>query len=275
MDSRIETLLHLIHRSFLKNFMTESFTLILPCYNEADAIKENLVLIMDELQTVGRDFEILVVDDGSSDGTVERVKEIQSCYPDRLRLLHQTRNRGKGGSVKNGVCHAQGNIVFFTDADRPYRLDKLSKAFTLFENGADVVIGARNLSESSSHIPRSWMRQTTSWFFSFLVNQIFNELNIWDTQCGLKGFTQKTAKEIFMRTREEGFAFDVELLVISRCLGLNIQKVPVEQNVTSPTSLNLIFDPLQMLLSLLNIRKRKSRGDYSLVSRQPKVDRLR
>ena len=244
--------------------MAESFTLILPCYNEADAIKENLVLIMDELQTVGRDFEILVVDDGSSDGTVEQVKEIQSRYPDRLRLLHQTRNRGKGGSVKNGVGHARGNIVFFTDADRPYRLDKLSKAFTLFENGADVVIGARNLSESSSHIPRSWMRQTTSWFFSFLVNQIFNELNIWDTQCGLKGFTQKTAKEIFLRTREEGFAFDVEILVISRCLGLNIQKVPVEQNVTSPTSLNLVFDPLRMLFSLLNIRKRKSRGDYSL-----------
>lgn len=242
--------------------MTELIDIIIPCFNEAATIRSSITETIRQLNMSGLHFRLTVVDDGSTDDTGHIVKELMGVFADHLHLIQLPSNEGKGAAVKAGIKKTRGAYVFFTDADIPYHLGIIAKCLTLFkEHEAEIVIGARDLPDSVIRQPYPAIRKIFSRSFSHFV-QILLRTDIRDTQCGLKGFKRHVANDIFDRTCETGYAFDVEIIVAARRLGYNIQKVPVDFSHTSTSSVNLIKDSVRMLSSLFRIKNRLKNGLY-------------
>lgn len=200
-------------------------SIIIPAYNEEQRISETLILIKDYLQHQEYDAEVLVIDDGSKDKTVEVVKKNAQSFP-QLVLVENAVNKGKGGVVKQGMMLAKGEWRLFMDADGSTAITELPK---LLKEVADyqVIIGSRYLDPSSVKIKQPLKRRLVS-RLSNVVIQLGLLPGIKDTQCGFKLFSGEAAKRIFSKLEAERWAFDVELLTIARALGYKIKEVPVE-----------------------------------------------
>lgn len=227
-------------------------SLIIPTYNEAAGITETLTAARHCLSQGQDGWEIIVSDDGSRDGTPDIVARQLAETPDRLRL---TRNphRGKGSAVRQGVLAARGQYVFFTDADLATPLAELAPMLDKLKNGYDCVIGSRALPGSRVLVAQPGYRSGAGQAFNWLVRRLLG-LKIRDTQCGCKGFTRPAAQAIFRRQKLDGFAFDVEALVLAKKLGYKMLEVPVCWSDRAGTRLALWRDPFKMLWDLLRIR---------------------
>lgn len=200
-------------------------SVVIPCYNEATRLPRSLPVIQEYLQNSGLTYEILVIDDGSKDGTVAYV-EAESAKDPYLRLLRYGQNHGKGYAVRYGVLRAKGECVLFTDADLSTPISELDRFLPFLEKGFDVVIASRALAESNLKVPQPWYRERLGRMMNRLIRSI-SGLKFPDTQCGFKLFTRRAAQDVFENVTVETWMFDVEALVIATKLGCTITDVPV------------------------------------------------
>jgi len=235
-------------------------SLVIPAYNEARRLPATLAALQTFLATRPWRVEIVVVDDGSTDGTPAAARGAAlptSC----LRVVSLGTNQGKGAAVKRGVAEARGAHIAFVDADLPYAFDGFDRAMERLAHGADLVIGGRDLPGSTDVMGYGWMRRLSGKIYSVLVNA-FAVRAIPDTQCGFKWFRASMARELFPRVVLKGFAFDVELLVLAQRWGLRIDRIPVTLSHSHDSRVRLLRDSAQMFWDLLKINRRRARGAY-------------
>lgn len=225
-------------------------SLVIPAYNEQEVIARTAVEAAGALAAFADEYEVLVVDDGSTDGTADAVL---GCGNSHVRLLRYHPNRGKGCAVRTGMLKAQGQLVFYTDADLAYGLEILKPMAQKLEEQGDLIIGSRKLNPDGyrDYPP---VRLAASKAFSGL-SQLASGLP-YDTQCGIKGFRRQAAQEIFSRCRTDGFAFDFEVLMLASRLGMEILQQPVSVVNHQASKVHVVRDSLRILRDMLAIRSR-------------------
>ena len=235
-------------------------SVIIPAFNEESLIVSTLDCLHSYLSARPQSFEILVVDDGSQDKTVELVRQLQKRH-ERLRLLSNPQNVGKGFSIQRGVLESRGQIIIFTDADLPYKLDAIDGFLQALQSGCELAIGSRVLPGSEvKGVPM--LRYAAGQIFSWMVQAVLFQ-GLPDTQCGFKSFKAQAAKEIFRRLTIGGFGFDVEMLFIARKRKYAIQPVPVHMIEHRQRSrVRLMSDSLKMFANLFMVRWNDLQGTY-------------
>jgi glycosyltransferase involved in cell wall biosynthesis len=235
-------------------------SVIIPAYNEEALILSTLDCLDSYLSARPQTFEVIVVDDGSQDKTLESVRQLQNKN-EHLRLLRNPQNKGKGFSIQRGVLESRGKIIIFTDADLPYKLDAIDGFLRALENGCDLAVGSRVLPGSEVRgVPR--LRYAAGQIFSWMVQAVLFQ-GLPDTQCGFKSFKAQAAREIFRRLTIGGFGFDVEMLFIARKRKYSIQPVPVQMIEHRQRSrVRLMSDSLKMFANLFMVRWNDLQGKY-------------
>ena len=235
-------------------------SVIIPAYNEENRLSFTLKDIDRYLSRQNYEYEILVVDDGSKDRTVEVVRSLVLKIKN-LVITGYKNNRGKGYAVRFGMLEAKGDYRLFTDADNSTSINQIEKMWPYFKKGYDVIIGSRDIKGAVLDPPQSWLR-------NFLFGEGFKLyrkiiVGLWkieDTQCGFKGFTKKAAELIFSKTRIERFAFDPETLVLAKKQGYKIKEIPIywKNDLSSKVNFKSILRMAKdMLVIRWNIIKRK------------------
>jgi dolichyl-phosphate beta-glucosyltransferase len=196
---------------------------VIPAYNEAGRLPPTLAAIRRFLDGWGRPYEIVVVDDGSTDDTVERARQAGGPV---VTVLSNGRNRGKGHSVRRGMLAATGDVRLMCDADLSTPIEEFPRLLSRLDDGHDVAIGSRALPESKVEVRQPLYRESLGRLFNRLVRFLFLS-GLHDTQCGFKLFTASAARLSFEPARLDGFSFDVESLFIAKRRGLKIAEVAV------------------------------------------------
>jgi dolichyl-phosphate beta-glucosyltransferase len=233
------------------------FSLVIPAYNEELRIGDSLRHIHDYLDAQDYDWEVIVVDDGSSDRTVDVVR---AEFP-WARLESYMPNRGKGHAVRIGMQAGTGRYRVFYDADASTPIEEVEKLWPLFEAGADIVIGSRALPESDVQAHQAWYRENMGRTFNLILRAL-GLTHFPDTQCGFKGFSAAACDAVFPRQTIERFGFDVELLYIAAKLGLRIEQVPIRWRNSPKTTVNPITDSARMVAEAISVRLKDLRGRY-------------
>jgi dolichyl-phosphate beta-glucosyltransferase len=232
-------------------------SVVIPAFNEEARLPPSLRRLLAHLEARTLPFEVVVVDDGSTDDTAARVAEMG--HP-AVRITRNERNRGKGYSVRRGMLLARGARRLMTDADLSTPIEDLAALLERLEGGADVVIGSRAARGSQVLLHQPWYRENVGRLFNLLA-RFLAVPGFGDTQCGFKLFSARAAELIFARTRLEGFSFDVEALVVAVHLGLVVAEVPVTWR--NDTASRVTWRKgAQAFLDLLRIRANAWRGRY-------------
>ena len=235
-------------------------SLVIPAYFEEDGIAETVTAVeaaLGHLRTDGG-FELIVVDDGSTDATAERAR---AAGADRVIALEQ--NGGKGGAVRAGVLAARGRTVAFTDADLSYSPDQVLRLLAEVEGGWDVVVGSRKHTETRTLVTARRLREVggriVNAFTAFVLLGQYR-----DTQCGLKAFRSDVGKVIFSHSRIDGFAFDVEVFHLVERYRLTLAEVPVELTNSTRSTVHVVRDTTRLVRDLFRIRSVAHTGGYEL-----------
>lgn len=234
-------------------------SIIVPAYNEERRLPETLERIAAYVRASGREAEILVVDDGSTDGTAAVAESFRDKFG-AIRVLSNGVNRGKGYSVRHGMLEARGRIVLFTDADLSAPIEEADKLFAALETH-DVAIGSRALDRRLISVHQSRFREFAGIIFNAIV-RLCLRLPFVDTQCGFKAFRREPCRIIFEQQRIERFGFDPELLYLARHHGLRTVEIPVRWGHSPATKVSMFRDSLQMFLDVLIIRWNAIAGRY-------------
>jgi len=235
-------------------------SVVIPAYNEEARIGESLRRIIPYLRSLHRPFELIVVDDGSRDGTIEVVRgSINGC--DRVRILRNKRNRGKGYAVRRGMLEAKGKYVLFTDADLSTPIDELGRFLTWLNDGYDIAIGSRRVSGARIEVHQPLLRETMGKIFAWLTNFLLVK-DISDITCGFKCFRRSVARDLFSRQKLSGWSFDAEILFIAKRRGYKIKEVPIRWRDSPGTKVKMIKDAIKSFWELLQIRLNDWRGLY-------------
>jgi dolichyl-phosphate beta-glucosyltransferase len=241
-----------------------ALSVVIPAYNEAKRLPRTLERVLAYLCGRGASFEILVVDDGSSDGTADCVRALGDP---RVTAVRNAANRGKGYSVRRGMLLARGERRLMTDADLSTPIEELERFHSHMDQGHDIVIASRALPGANIEVRQPWYRENMGRVFNVMVRLIVLP-GLLDTQCGFKLFSARAAEEAFARARLDGFSFDVETLFIARRRGLRILEVPVTWRNDAATHVGLLRGFLAFL-DLVRIRARALLGSY-----EPSAERL-
>jgi dolichyl-phosphate beta-glucosyltransferase len=225
-------------------------TVVVPAYNEAARIRGSLDRMVEYFAGQPYSWDILVVDDGSTDATPVIVAEVADA---RVALLRYDTNRGKGHAVRYGMLRAKGEFVLFSDADLATPIEEVETLMRAIEAGADIAIGSRDVEGSRLERRQSAIRELGGKLFNRLV-QIIAVPGIHDTQCGFKLFTREAAHGVFRRCTIDNFSFDVEALYVARKLGFRIAEVPVRWRHQAGSKVRLWRDAPRMLRTLFRIR---------------------
>ncbi|MDD8030815.1 MAG: glycosyltransferase family 2 protein [Acidobacteriota bacterium] len=232
-------------------------SIIIPACNEEKRIGLSLRIILNYLDSRRIAAEIIVVDDGSSDRTAEIAKEILAQWADS-KVISFPKNRGKGAAVREGMLQARGELILFTDCDLSTPIVELEKFLPLIREGYQMVIASRALPDSQIKKRQSWFRERSGQVFNLLVRGLLLK-GYKDTQCGFKLFQKEAARAIFSRLQTEGFAFDVEALLLAEQLGLRVAQLPVVWINSPESKVHLVKGSCQMLFDLLKLRLKKKR----------------
>ena len=239
-------------------------SIIIPAYNEEKRIGPTLERVHSYFASgpgAGfRDFEIIVVDDGSSDRTVELVKSFAPNMP-TLRVVSNGVNHGKGFSVRHGMREARGSITLFTDADLSSPIEESCKLLEGLAAGHEIAIGSRAVDRSLIEKHQSRTRELGGIIFNRFV-RLFTGLRFHDTQCGFKAFLREPCRIIFEQQSIERFGFDPEILFLAKRHGLKIVEVPVRWAHDPATKVHMLRDSLLMFSDLVYIRWNCMRGRY-------------
>jgi len=228
-------------------------SIVIPAYNEEKRIEKTLKKIYEYFKEKGVEFEIIIVDDGSKDKTVEIVERF-SLDKKEIRILKHEKNMGKGAAVKTGILNAKGELILFTDADLSTPIEEFEKLKNEIENGYDIAIGSRALKDSKIIIPQPFYRRIIGRIFPLLVRLIVIK-DFKDTQCGFKLFKNEAAKKIFSRLKINGFAFDVEVLARGKKEGFKIAEIGVVWYNSPESKVSVLKAPIKMFLELNKIKK--------------------
>ena len=235
-------------------------SLVIPAYFEEDGIAETVAAVDAALGHLRNDggFELIVVDDGSTDATAERAR---AAGADRVIALEQ--NGGKGGAVRAGVLAARGRTIAFTDADLSYSPDQVLRLLAEVEGGWDVVVGSRKHTETRTLVTARRLREVggriVNAFTAFVLLGQYR-----DTQCGLKAFRSDVGKVIFSHSRIDGFAFDVEVFHLVERYRLTLAEVPVELTNSTRSTVHVVRDTTRLVRDLFRIRSVAHTGGYEL-----------
>jgi dolichyl-phosphate beta-glucosyltransferase len=223
------------------------FSLVIPAYNEENRLPWTLAELRRFLDASSIDYRVLVADDGSTDRTATFAAALGS----RFSTVSLPQNRGKGAAVRNAMLHATGQVLAFTDADLPFELESLRQAYDLVHDArCEVVFGARDLAQSTHHAKRKLSRTIATWLFREVVKRLISR-EITDTQCGLKAFSLRAAREIFSRLTLTGFSFDAEVVFLTQRLGLPFQRIPVNLVREYGSTLSLRRHTIPMLRDIV------------------------
>lgn len=230
-------------------------SLVIPAYNESGIIMDTIQTVSARLAELTAEYEVLIVDDGSTDGMAELVR---GCGDPRVRLEGYASNRGKGCAVRTGMLAAQGDLILCTDADLAYGVDVFAGLLERLRTGeADLVIGSRRIGgEGYKNYPP--LRILMSKCFGLLSHMISGLP--YDTQCGIKGYRRKAAEQIFSRCTTDGFSFDFEVLMRADKLGLKVEQFPVSVINFRESKVNVVRDSARMFRDVFRIRKKVRSG---------------
>jgi dolichyl-phosphate beta-glucosyltransferase len=228
-------------------------SVVIPAFNEAERLPTTLEEACTWLDAhLPDDYELLVVDDGSSDATADVVREWEAKNP-RVHLVSQQPNQGKGAAVRRGMLEATGDIRLFMDADHSTHVREVEKVFDAMAKGAEVVIASRQHPESDIEVHQSWLREHMGKGFNLIMRSIVG-LSLNDTQCGFKAFSADAARRIFNETKLDGFSFDVEAIYLAIDFDYAIAEIPVRW-VNEPNSkVRMLADPARMFADVIRIR---------------------
>jgi glycosyltransferase involved in cell wall biosynthesis len=230
-------------------------SLVIPAYNSAGYLNDNVLRVLDFYDRAGIDGEIIVADDGSTDGTADAL-----TASDRLRVLRLP-HRGKGAAVRAAMAATTGAIAGFTDADLPYGVDPLPLAMSYIRDRRyHAVIGDRTL-PGSSHESTGLLRTAVSELASFSFRTLVTG-GIYDTQCGFKVFRGDVGREVFRLTRINGFAIDVEVIYLLLKYRLDLKRIPVRLERNAPSSVRVIRDSVAAFRDIATIRLSWASGRY-------------
>ena len=228
-----------------------SLSVIIPAFNERKRLPLTLIAIDDRLSRSGYSYEILVVNDGSTDDTAEVVSGF-SAFIKKLRLIDNVIHRGKGAAVKQGTLEAIGDYFLFIDADHAVSIDHIDQAILYLHNGYDLVIGSKYIPGAKVHPRPSRIKYFLSTAGNMLIRLLFCT-GIRDTQCGFKCFTNEAARKIFPYQRVNGWGFDVEILALAGVFGFKIKEMPVIVRNSIDTKVRPV-SYIKVLLEVLTIR---------------------
>ena len=245
-------------------------SVILPCHNAESFVEQSLDELQSCLDSMEIDWEIVVVNDGSTDGTPAILDRLES---DRCRVIHQVPNRGKGRAVVAGMIAASGRIRLFTDIDLPYRMDDIECCYEALDSGPNpAVFGNRKLSESASETDIPLNRQIGSRVFSTYAGLIIGRYDL-DTQCGLKGFDGALAEQLFPLVQSDRFAFDVEIAYLMTAAGIEIGAIPVTLVNHDLSTITVFGSGLRTFIDAGEIWLRKVTGQYDIAALRAFTDK--
>jgi glycosyltransferase involved in cell wall biosynthesis len=240
-------------------------SIIVPAYNEEHRIPPTLARLHAFLSAQPLRYEIIVVDDGSRDGTAAVVEAAAKSIP-HLALIRQTPNRGKGAAVRAGMLAARGQIRVMSDADCSMPPEQLPRLLApILACKAEIAIGSRYAPGAKTDVKQPWYRVV----WSRLANRVIQRSlvpGVRDTQCGFKAFTAEAARDLFGRGRIDGWAFDLEILALARRAQFSIAEVGVEWTDDRRSRVNPLKDMWKVIREALTIRRNLRRGVYSLPS---------
>ena len=232
--------------------MDVHLSLVVPAYNEERRIGESLALVEPYLDSLRQPCEVIVVDDGSTDRTLEIARE-RAQGPIDLRIITYKPNRGKGYAVRQGMLAARGQLIAFSDADLSAPIEELAKLISALEDGYDIAIGSRAVkgAELTIHQPRH--RELGGKLLNLAIRALAVP-GIHDTQCGFKLFKGEAARNIFSRCFLNGWAFDVEVLYLARRLGYRVAEIPVRWSHSADSKIRPFRAGLEVLCDTLRVR---------------------
>ena len=237
-------------------------TLLVPCFNEARRIDACLAAACAYAAGLGpASCEILVVDDGSTDGTPDRVRAWAARRPDVVRLVALDANAGKGEAVRRGVLEARGDVLVFLDADLAVDVAHVDDVLPALRNGVDVAVGCRNVPGARVERRQAGLRRALGRGYLNLARWILG-LRVSDVTCGFKGFRRAVALRLFEGARCRRWGFDAEILHLAERERYVVQEVPVTWRDGSGSKVRLPGDVLGSLRELLAVRWRSATGRY-------------
>jgi dolichyl-phosphate beta-glucosyltransferase len=235
-------------------------SVIIPAYNEERRLPAYLGEILAYLEAQPFSSEVIIVDDGSQDGTAEMVERF-GAENSKVQLIRLPQNRGKGHAVKTGMLKACGKLRLFADADGATPITELAGLKKAIEAGADAAVASRALHDDSHIVQTKFHRKLIGTIFNFIVRSLTVK-GINDTQCGFKLFTRESANAVFPQQQICDFGFDVEILYLCRKKGYRVVEVPVNWSDVPGTKVRLIRDSLRMFKDVIKIRMNDWHGIY-------------
>ncbi|MEN9846660.1 MAG: hypothetical protein RIS36_1807 [Pseudomonadota bacterium] len=227
-------------------------TVVVPAFNEERRLPPTLIDIIDFFDRKSITYEVIVIDDGSTDSTAEVVRKFERVR-NQVRLIQLPKNYGKGHAVRLGVLNSRGNRILFADADGATPIQEFDRLESAISLGADIAIGSRALASADTKVATSLHRRVLGRVFNKCVNLILLP-TIADTQCGFKMFTRKTALFLFRKQRADRFSFDVELLYMAYKANVNIKEVPINWTNIPGSKVSLVRDSLAMFRDVFRFR---------------------
>jgi len=230
-------------------------SLIIPAYNEATRLPQSLRKMMEAAAKFGFSYEVLVIVEKSGDGTLELAREVVAKQVN-FQIIDNGPQRGKGHAVRSGMLKAAGAHQFYMDADLSVPLQHVLLFLDYFHAHpeADVLVGNRQHAGSRIIKSQSLLRRKMGQTFNRIL-QAFSLMEIRDTQCGFKAFRKRASREIFSRQKLDGFAFDVEVLLLAKKLGFNVADLPVDWINSPESKVNILRDSFRMLADAANVNK--------------------
>jgi dolichyl-phosphate beta-glucosyltransferase len=227
-------------------------SIVIPCKDEEQRLPRTIEEIHRYLDGKDVEYELILVDDGSLDGTRQVMDEAAERHPS-VRVEALPHNRGKGRALATGVGVARGDEILLTDADLSTPIEELAKLQAALEKGAGIAIGSRALRASRVEVSQPIYRVLMGKAFNLIVQAVLLP-GIWDTQCGFKLFRADVAHRVFAGLVTDGFGYDPEVLYRARRQGVKIAEVPVVWRNSAPTKVSPIRSSFDMLRHVIRIR---------------------